>query len=122
MVRFLANLASNFIGMFLMNGKSYAPNDLDPDALIFPFELSFGQVHLLLVALALPFWILMVCWIRDPPVQEVQKHSGCRAVAQELWVAMKSKVMLFLVILNVGSMAIASMQNPAYNIIAAVAA
>jgi len=95
MVRFLFNMSSNFIGMIAMNGRSYYPADPPADAVLFPFELSFGMVHLLLVALALPLFVLMVWWIRDPPKQNIEEHQKCSSVARELWGTLQTKVVLF---------------------------
>merc|ERR1712227_272719 len=67
-------------------------------------------------------FVLMVWWIRDPPKQNVEEHPKCGSVARELWGTLKTKVVLFLVIQNVGSVGIAGMGNPAGNIIASIAA
>lgn len=123
LIRFATTCFINIFGILAMNGTSYYPpthKGGDGNQTIFPFQLTFGQVHLGLVAMALPFWVGMVYLLKDPPQQE-HVHHDVREALMSLWDVMKSKVMSFLIIFSLGNMAIASLSNPAANIIASIA-
>lgn len=124
MARFTMSFFATFLVLIVMNGKSYVPpgKSLDSADMEFSFELSLGQVHILLFVLALPFWGLMVFWLRDPPKQCAAEHKGFGPAMRELWAAMQSKAMLALVVFSVGHNAFVGMQNPAANIVADIAA
>lgn len=123
MVRFATTTLTNVLGILAMNGKYYYPPQREGDTndTIFSFELSFWQVHLVLVCMALPFWGFMVYLLQDPPQQVVLMHSP-QDVIKEMWKVMKTKVMFYLILFALGNMAIASLLNPAQNIIAFIAA
>eukprot|EP00439_Symbiodinium_sp_Y106_P071502 s570_g12.t2 len=103
MVRFATTTLTNVLGILAMNGKYYYPPQREGDTndTIFSFELSFWQVHLVLVCMALPFWGFMVYLLQDPPQQVVLMHSP-QDVIKEMWKVMKTKVMLYLILFALG--------------------
>ncbi|CAK9097558.1 Uncharacterized protein SCF082_LOCUS45763 [Durusdinium trenchii] len=123
MVRFAATTVTNVLGILGMNGHYYYPPDKRKDSndTIFPFELTFWEVHIVLVCLTLPLLIVMSLLLQDPPQQVVTTHSASDVV-KVMWKVMQTKVMFYLIIFALGNMAIASMLNPAQNIIAFIAA
>lgn len=123
MVRFAATTVTNVLGILGMNGKYYYPSSKgrDTNDTIFSFELTFWEVHIVLVCLSLPLLILMSVLLQDPPQQVVTTHSASD-VLKVMWKVMQTKVMFYLIIFALGNMAIASLLNPAQNIIAFIAA
>merc|ERR1719382_2096251 len=68
MIRFLAMTLSSFVGTFFMNGRSYYnASKLSGNDTVFSYELSFWQVHLLLLCVCVPVLIAMAVLLRDPP-------------------------------------------------------
>jgi len=123
MVRFGATTVTNLLGILGMNGSYYYPPSRGRAAndTVFPFELTFGEVHIALVLLSLPLLVLMIILLQDPPQQAVESHSASE-VMSVMWKVMQTKVMFFLITFALGNMAIASLLNPAQNIIAFIAA
>lgn len=125
LVRFVATTITNIFGILAMNGTSYYPQDRsgrqDNDT-VFPFQLEFWQVHLVLCACATPLLVAMIFLLKDPPrpAVEVENYS-MKQVAEVLWNVMKTKIMFFLIVFALGNMAVASLLNPAANIIAFIA-
>lgn len=124
MSRFTMMMVSTVFGTLAMSGKSYqAPGPPTPGALVLPFELSLGAVHWMLFAIAIPFYVGMWIWIRDPPPAEEHHSSictGARVNAGKVWTAMKSFAVFMLIIQCYGNQAIASLLNPANNSIASI--
>merc|ERR1712203_1299821 len=112
-------MISTTFGTLAMSGKSYQPpGPPTPGALVLPFELSLGAVHWMLFAFAVPLYIGMWAWIRDPPVPEDHHSSiceGARVNAGKVWTAMKSFAVFMLILQCYGNQAVASLMNPANN-------
>merc|ERR1740139_1387466 len=62
----------------------------------------------------------MVFFLQDPPKDETHEHHTLSQIGSTLWVLMKTKVMLFLIVGMLGNMAVASLINPAQNIIQSI--
>merc|ERR1712050_468757 len=62
MSRFLMMMISTVLGTIVMSGPTYQPKPIPAGALSLPFELSPGQVHWMLFAVAMPFYIGMWLW------------------------------------------------------------
>jgi len=122
MTRFSATILVNLLGTFAMNGESYYAG-AKGNHTTFPFELSFGAVHVALVCMVLPFYVGMVLLLKDPPEKQAEEkdHSMSDVIAT-IWDLMQTKVFLFLILYSLGSMAIGSLGNPASNVIQAIAA
>lgn len=121
MVRFTSTIFANLIGIIFMNGVDYVGYESTPNATgkmlpHFPFELTFGTVHFVLLVLCLPFYAGMVFWLKDPPKDENQVHHSTMQIIGTLWDLMKTKVMFLLIVGMLGNMAVASLINPAQNI------
>jgi len=121
MVRFGSQVVVNLVGILGMNDKFYYPANAAKNSTIFPFGLSFMDVHLVLLAMCVPLYVAMVFLLQDPP-RDLEQHHSCKTVLTTLWSVMKTRVMFSLIIFCVTSTAIASLQNPALNIIANIAA
>lgn len=118
MTRFASTIGANVLGILFMNGVDYtAAKDA---ATAFPFEIPFGWVHFVLVILCIPFYLGMVLFLQDPPKDETHEHHSLSEIATKLWDLMKTKVMLFLIVGMLGNMAIASLINPAQNVIQSI--
>jgi hypothetical protein len=114
MIRFTTTIFANIVGIVCMNGKDYvAPNKADK---AFDFQVSFPVIHFVLVAICLPFYLGMIFWLKDPPREEDKAHHSTSEIMKKLWELMKTKVMLFLICGSLLNMAIASLTNPAQNI------
>lgn len=114
MVRFSATIFANLLGIIFMNGKDYvAPNKADK---AFAFELSFPVIHFVLVGMCIPFFIGMVVWLKDPPRDETKAHHSTKEIVAQLWDLMKTKVMFLLIVGMLMNMAVASLTNPAQNV------
>jgi hypothetical protein len=121
MVRFGSQILVNLLGVFGMNGKSYYPPDIkDPSGVIFPFELTFGTVHLVLLAMCFPLYIAVIFLLEDPP-SHAEDHNLVTVVST-LWDVLKTKVVLCLIVFCIISTAIASLQNPGLFVIASIVA
>lgn len=120
MVRFGAQVVVNLIGILGMNDKFYYPAGAPTNSTIFPFGLSFTAVHLVLLGMCLPLYLAMVILLKDPPVV-AEEHHTCKTVVSTLWSIMKTRVVFCLIVFCVSSTALASLQNPALNIIAYIA-
>mmetsp|Transcript_25489 Transcript_25489/g.57916 ORF Transcript_25489/g.57916 Transcript_25489/m.57916 type:complete len:609 (-) Transcript_25489:38-1864(-) len=123
MVRFASTALTNVLGILAMNGPSYYPTGQDRVAndTVFSFELQFWQIHVALIIMALPFWIAMVLLLKDPPQLADSQHLHMKDSLALMWQVMKTKVMLFLIVFALGNMAMASLLNPAANVIAYIA-
>jgi len=88
---------------------------------VFSFELSFGYLHLALLIMCAPLWVFMVSLLRDPPRQAHSCDDSALQVVSTMWVCLKTKAMLFLIIYSLGSVALAGMINPAANVIQSIA-
>eukprot|EP00928_Gymnodinium_smaydae_P052761 TRINITY_DN36930_c0_g1_i1.p1 TRINITY_DN36930_c0_g1~~TRINITY_DN36930_c0_g1_i1.p1 ORF type:complete len:559 (-),score=80.89 TRINITY_DN36930_c0_g1_i1:284-1768(-) len=124
MLRFTMMMISTVLGTLAMSGESYQPpGPPTPGAFVLPFELPLGAVHWMLFIMALPLYLGMWIWIRDPPTPEDHHHSFCegaRVHAGMLWKAMKSFAVFMLICQCYGNQAIASLMNPANNGIASI--
>jgi len=103
-------------GKYYYNGATRTANET-----VFPFELTFRQVHLVLLLSVLPIYAAMLCFLRDPPAVAEEPRHSLKTIATILWTVLKTKVMCCLVMFGIGSIAIASLQNPAQNVIAFIA-
>lgn len=122
MVRFGAQVVVNLVGIFGMNGKFYYPkDDSRENDTIFPFELPFWSIHLVLIAMALPLFIAMIYLLEDPP-SDLEEHHSLKAVGETLWTVLKTKVVFCLIVFCISSTAIAALQNPGLNVIANIVA
>jgi hypothetical protein len=114
MIRFTTTIFANLLGIIFMNGKDYvAPSKADT---AFSFELSFPAIHFVLVGICIPFFLGMVFWLKDPPRDETKAHHSTKEIVAELWELMKTKVMLYLIVGMLLNMAVASLINPAQNV------
>jgi len=124
MLRFLMMMISTAFGTLAMSGESYQPpGPSAPGALVLPFELSLGAVHWMLFAIALPFYVGMWLWVRDPPVPEDHPKSICEGARVNfggVWKALKSFAVFMLIIQCYGNQALASLMNPANNAVASI--
>jgi len=114
MVRFGSTIGANILGIFFMNGKTYVPPENIDKA--FPFEFSFSWIHMVLVICCLPFYVGMIFWLKDPPKDENQVHHSTMQILATLWELMKTKVMFLLIVGMLLNMAVASLINPAQNV------
>jgi hypothetical protein len=120
MIRFTTTIFANILGIVFMNGTDYVdPKKADK---AFDFQLSFPVIHFVLVAVCLPFFVCMILWLKDPPRDETKGHHSTKEIIAELWDLMKSKVMLFLIVGMLLNMAIASLINPAQNVMQQIVA
>jgi len=118
MTRFASTILANILGILFMNGVDYTAAKDAANA--FPFEIPFGWVHFVLVIMCIPFYAGMVFFLQDPPKDENHEHHSLMQIGEKLWVLMKTKVMFFLIIGMLGNMAIASLINPAQNVIQSI--
>jgi magnesium-transporting ATPase (P-type) len=107
--RFIANMASNSLG-FLINGSTYNRDSADA----FPFQVSFGAVHFILIGLVVPFFIAMCVLLKDPPPprkshDETLNTHGVRGV----WKVVQSFAVFMLIMNNVTNITLAGFANPA---------
>jgi len=63
MMRFVTMMVSTGLGTLFMSGNSYQPPNPGKGALILPFELSYANMHWLLLAASLPFYVGMWLWL-----------------------------------------------------------
>lgn len=124
MIRFSSTIAANIIGIVFMNGQSYVgykteSNDAGNHVIEghFPFELPFWAVHVLLFILCMPFYLGMIFWLKDPPKDENAVHHSTMQIIATLWDLMKTKVMFLLIVGMLANMSIASLINPAQNVV-----
>lgn len=124
MIRFTMMMVVTGYGMLFMSGKEYESANPDPDEIVFPFQLPFNWIHWGLLLMALPFYVMMWMWLKDPPPAELDHPRGCSGLGHSLgrtWTAMKSYAVFMLIIQNVGIQGIAGMLNPALAPIAMIA-
>jgi len=126
MIRFTAMLSSTVFGLIFMSGKDYQMAG-DTDVFELPFELPFNVIHWCLLAAALPSYVIMWVYLKDPPVAEDDDHHGVRGFSGmgvalgRCWQAMQSYAVFMLLVQVLGLLALAGMQNPALQPIAMVA-
>lgn len=126
MIRFTAMLSSTVFGLIFMSGSDYQlANDADPFEL--PFELPYNVIHWCLLAAALPSYVIMWLYLKDPPVAADDDHHAVRGCAGmgiafgRCWQALQSYAVFMLLVQVLGLLALAGMQNPALQPIAMVA-
>jgi hypothetical protein len=123
MIRFTMMMVVTIFGMVFMSGKDYQGPNKTEGQFELPFELPFNVIHWCLFAMAIPSYIGMWMWIKEPPAA-VHHKRGCVGFVQAFgrcWQAMKSYAMFMLLIQCVGILGLASMLNPALQPIAMVA-
>jgi hypothetical protein len=122
MLRFGMSMVMTTIGTLVMSGPSYQPpGKPSPGTLVLPFELGFGQVHMMLLAVAIPLYIGMCVLLRDPPVEHHEPIcKEAKSALINIWSALKSFAVFMLLIQCVGSTGISSMQNPANQGVASI--
>jgi len=121
MVRFGSTVLVNALGIFGMNGKYYYPKDHGTNSTVFNFELEFWQVHAVLFCIVAPMFVVMVFLLQDPPAVAADEHHDLKTMFRTLWTVLKTKAMFCLVLFGIGSTSIASLLNPAANIVAFIA-
>jgi hypothetical protein len=114
MTRFTTTIFANILGIVFMNGQDYVAPSKAKSA--FAFELSFPVVHFVLVGCCIPFYVCMILWLKDPPRDDTKHHHSTKEILLELWELMKTKVMFFLICGSLLNMSIASLTNPAQNV------
>jgi len=115
MIRFSMMMVSTGLGTLFMSGKDCQPPGDTKGDLILPWELSYAGMHWLLLCVAIPFYIGMWVWLKDPPPTGDHK-KGCAGVNESLgrvWLAMKSFAVFMLLIECYGINGLAAMLNPA---------
>jgi hypothetical protein len=124
MLRFAMMMVSTAFGTLATSGPSYQPpGPPTPGALVLPFELRFGLIHWMLFVIALPLYIGMWVWIRDPPAPEDHHANiceGARVNAGKVWTALKSFAVFMLIIQCYGTQAMANLINPASNAVTSI--
>jgi len=116
MLRYTMMTISTSCGTLFMSGRSYQPpGGAQQGAFVMPFELSLGQLHWMLFFMAMPLYVGMWVWLRDPPAREQHASicSGLRSSGKLLWTALKSFAVFMLLIELTGFCGIALMLNPA---------
>lgn len=115
MIRFTMMMVSTGLGTLFMSGKDYQPPGPTKGDLILPFEISFAGMHWLLLGVAMPFYIGMWVWLKDPPPTAMHKKgcAGMKEATGRVWIAMKSFAVLMLLINCYGINGVAAMVNPA---------
>jgi len=124
MLRFAMMMVSTAFGTLATSGPSYQPpGPPTPGALVLPFELTIGMIHWMIFVIAVPLYIGMWVWIRDPPLPEDHHANICEGVrvnAGKLWTALKSFAVFMLIIQCYGTNALANLMNPASNAITSI--
>jgi len=116
LLRYTMMTISTACGTLFMSGRSYQPpGGPQQGAFVMPFELSLGQIHWMLFFMALPFYVGMWVWLRDPPAPEQHASicSGLRSSGKLLWTSLKSFAVFMILIELTGFCGIAVMLNPA---------
>lgn len=103
-----SGLITKVLVLLSMNGPSYSgPNSTG----VFPFELPFWSVHLVLVAIALPLVVVVVVELKEPALDS-KPHLSTTAIFGKLWVVVRSKVSLFIFLGSVLSISLGGLRNP----------
>jgi len=122
MIRFVAIMLGSVLGFLFMSGKDYSGSAAD-DSIVFPFELNYTSIHFMLFLVALPAYVVMWMFLKDPP--QTQEHpTGLKGLADagsRMWLAMKSFAFFMLVVYSSGMNAVGGMGNPANGLIATMA-
>jgi len=77
----------------------------------------------MLFVLAVPFYVGMWVWVRDPPVPEDHPASICEGARVNfggVWKALKSFAVFMLIVQCYGNQALANLMNPANNAVASI--
>jgi len=120
-VRFVTT-ASVLVGSaLLLNGLKMYPSPLTQDGL-FDFGLSLEQLHWTVLGLAMPLYLMVVCFLRDPPDRGQCREYDCQELVAAFWDTLQSKAMLSMIVFNVGFVAIAGLGNPAAVALATIVA
>lgn len=122
MVRFIAIMLGSVLGFLFMSGKDYSGSSAD-DSVVFPFELNYTSIHFMLLLLALPAYVMMWVFLKDPP-QSTDHPTGFKGLGDScvrMWTAMKSFAFFMLILYASGMNAIGGMGNPANGLIATMA-
>lgn len=107
--RFIANMMSNVLGFFI-NGPTY--NNDPKDA--FPFQISFGMIHVVLIGLVLPFFIAMCVMLKDPPPPRVSEDEALNTHGiRGVWKVVQSYAVFMLILNNMFNITLAGLANPA---------
>jgi len=125
MVRFTSSCFVNVFAILAMDGKSWLSPSMKKDstAFVMPFELSFAQVHFAIFLICAVLWVLMVCWIQDPPRHpdsHAENHT-VRGTFGAIWGVLKTRVMISLIFFSLGNTVFATLLNPAAQIISDIA-
>jgi hypothetical protein len=59
----------------------------------------------------------LIFWLKDPPKDETHVHHSTKEIISTLWDVMKTKVMLYLIVGMLLNMSLASLTNPAQNVL-----
>lgn len=118
MVRFGSTGFVMLLSTILTNGPAMYPPKLTSSTL-FSFGLNIGQVHLMLLILAVPLFIVMALCIKDAPVGEHHPEGVCQALSM-MWSTLQSKAVLLMIFFSIGFIAVAGLSNPAASSIASI--
>eukprot|EP00928_Gymnodinium_smaydae_P035810 TRINITY_DN25134_c0_g1_i1.p1 TRINITY_DN25134_c0_g1~~TRINITY_DN25134_c0_g1_i1.p1 ORF type:complete len:561 (+),score=75.81 TRINITY_DN25134_c0_g1_i1:49-1731(+) len=123
LMRFTMRTIVQTIGMVFMNGPEYYLETSKNSTALFQYSLSFWQIHVVIFCLAMPFFVGMIYFLEDPPDsgEDRSSTSSFSKTFQGIWTLLKTKVCFLLICFNVINIAIASMGNPASNVISLIA-
>merc|ERR1712039_677219 len=91
-------LATKFIGLMTMNGKSYCGAKCDGTE--FSFELPFWAVHFVFIGCSLPFYFVALR-MRVPVFDGVTERKNMKQIFTGLWDFLNSKAVLFLMLASI---------------------
>jgi len=114
MTRFTGTALVLMVSTFLMNGPAmYPPTPGEEPSTLFSFGFNISQVHWFIVITALPFWLVMVCFLREPPKPAGDVGHTTKQAFQGLWTMIRTKAMFMMIVFNIAYMALSSLGNPA---------
>merc|ERR1719356_994621 len=106
MIRFVMMMVVTVYGMMTMSGSDYQnPNPKEAaNAIVFPFQLPINMVFWGLLVMALPFYVVMWMFLKDPPPAEEHQRGlkGMYDSMGRVWTALKSYAVFMLLIQMVG--------------------
>lgn len=124
MIRFSMMMTVSIMGTLFMSGEYYQSSTAGDDTFVLPFEVKpFSIIHWILFAMALPFYIMIWVYLKEPPASDhhVRGFQGIKEGFGKCWTALQSYAMLMLLMMNIGVQGIAGLINPATQTINMVA-
>merc|ERR1712232_968802 len=91
----------------------FPPREGETSRLLSDFGLNISQVHWFIVAVALPFWAVMVVYLQEPPRPSESARHGVKEALRGLWTMIRTKAMFMMVVFNIAYMTLSSLGNPA---------